>query len=109
VPTDHPNTDVKNSCDSKNADEREIDEFEEFLRETRDKVSTDDEIAVYVAHPNVQFTRDYEIMRKVHPQCNFMPHPNMSAARMRKFQSCLGCKYNSLKTTGDYRKNRSLT
>lgn len=105
----HPNVDTRSFCFTNEKEKckdpvKEIDEFDEFLRETRDALDEDDDIAVYMAHPNVQFSRDYDIMNRVQPQCLFVPHPNMSAARMRKFQSCLGCKFNSLKKTGNHHK-----
>lgn len=62
-----------------------------------DYLDSDDEATVFTTHPNVQYSRNYYVMSKVKPTCLFVPHPNTTMTRIPQFQSCLGCKYESLK------------
>lgn len=90
VPTiEHPNIDTSKTkgCDGKKGQSSDT-----KLREP-ETADSDDEFGVFIDHPNLQFSRNYKVMNKIQPPCLFVCHPNMSANRLTKYQSCLGCQH----------------
>lgn len=90
VPTiDHPNIDTSKTkgCPAKSGQSSDT-----KLREP-ETADSDDEFGVFIDHPNLHFSRNYKVMNQINPPCLFVCHPNMSANRLTKFQSCLGCQH----------------
>lgn len=58
--------------------------------ETKKKVSKEPEEAKipFMPHPNLNVTRDKDLMEQLYPNCFTLHHPNIKISRMPKYKHC---------------------
>lgn len=89
---EHPNSTNEHLCNGKSSNHQSKSESRK-----PEAVDSDEELKIFVDHPNMSFSRNADVMNIVNPPCLFVCHPNMTATRIPKFQSCPGCQDDSPK------------